>query len=55
MAKTITEVNMVPGGTTNITISEEVNGETIYDGKTITLSLADQEAILAIVEPYLNS
>lgn len=55
MAKTITEVDMIPGGTTNVTTSEEVNGETIYDGKAITLSPADQAAILAIIEPYLNS
>ena len=55
MAKIITEIDMIPGGTTNITISEEVNGETIYDGKIVTLSPTDQATILAIIEPYLNS
>lgn len=53
MAKIITEIDMIPGGTTNITISEEVNGETIYDGKTVELSEQDLQAILKIINKYI--
>lgn len=51
----ITEVNIIPNGATTVTVAEQQAEDTIYDAKNITLSPADQAAILAIIQPYINS
>lgn len=51
----ITEINIIPSVTTSVTVSEQDGADTIYDTKNITLSPADQAAIIAIIEPYINS
>jgi hypothetical protein len=51
----ITEINIIPTVGTSVTVSVKQGEETIYDSKSINLSPADEAAIIAIIQPYLNS
>lgn len=53
MAKQVTEINMVIGAQSSITITDLIDNQYISEGKVITLTPEQEQAILAIINPLV--